>query len=68
MIDKKLDGAWFDEIYAPIGTNLLVLCDNGRGKRYTAIAQLNDCGEWVDIPHLHSVLGWKPLIESEVAK
>ena len=56
---------WNSETLAPKCVDLVVLCDNGSGQRYVTIAWLNNCAEWVDIPHFHNVLGWKPLTESE---
>jgi len=53
---------WKPTIDAPKGEILLVLVRDGVNY-YTELAYLNEYREWVDIPHLHQVIGWSEIPE-----
>lgn len=53
---------WKPAVDAPIGEIVLVLVQD-RTDYYTELAYLNEFREWVDIPHLHSVICWAELPE-----
>ena len=46
---------WTSILDAPYNKIVFVLVDDGCGHFYTELAWKNEFGEWVDIPHYHSV-------------
>lgn len=46
---------WESILDAPFGKIVFVLVEDGCGHFYTELAWKNEFGEWVDIPHYHSV-------------
>lgn len=46
---------WKSVLDAPYNKIVFVLVDDGCGHFYTELAWKNEFGEWVDIPHYHSV-------------
>lgn len=66
---------WESILDAPFGKIVFVLVENGCGHFYTELAWKNEFGEWVDIPHYHSVrmfaeapahltFGGKPILDA----
>lgn len=49
---------WKPVFNAPINEVVLILVDDNSGNLYTELAWLNECREWVDVPHYHKVIGW----------
>lgn len=49
---------WKSVLDAPYGKIVYVLVDDGCCHFYTQLAWRNEFGEWVDIPHGHSVRQW----------
>lgn len=48
---------WKPVVDAPKEEIVLVLVKDGVDT-YTELAWMNEYREWVDIPHLHNVIGW----------
>ncbi len=46
----------------PVGEYVLIIAEDGL-QLYTEIAWMNDCHEWVDVPHYHRVKYWGKIPE-----